>query len=188
MPTSEAQKKWFLEHKEQKREYDKQYRLKQGAERLRKKAEYYQKTKPERNRKTKEWAEANREKRRDYSKRYALKNKDRCAAATRAWYQKNREHALKMGRERNLKRFYGLTMEQFNQILKSQKGKCLICKLKITAKTPHVDHCHKTGAVRGILCNNCNSGLGMFKDCKKRLLSAMEYLENHGRTTALTAS
>lgn len=69
----------------------------------------------------------------------------------------------------------GLTEDQYDEILKSQGGLCAICKSR-SSKTLCVDHCHKLNVVRGLLCNNCNIGLGSFKDNKDSLSSAIEYL------------
>jgi hypothetical protein len=63
-------------------------------------------------------------------------------------------------------------------MLQQQNGLCAICKKTETGKTSNlcVDHCHKTGKVRGLLCNNCNKGLGLFKDNPEVLLNASAYL------------
>jgi len=75
---------------------------------------------------------------------------------------------------------YGLTTGAFLSLLISQQNKCAVCKTvfqNISHKTPRVDHSHKTGKVRGLLCANCNTGLGFFKDNKNFLLAAHLYLE-----------
>lgn len=72
---------------------------------------------------------------------------------------------------------YGLAPGDFEAMLREQAGQCLICQEKMAV--PNIDHCHKTGEVRGLLCSNCNTGLGRFKDCKKNLLNAILYLEKH---------
>lgn len=56
-----------------------------------------------------------------------------------------------------------------------QKGLCGICKKGID-ESSHVDHCHSTGKVRGLLCRPCNSGLGLFSDSTRLLKSAITYL------------
>lgn len=56
---------------------------------------------------------------------------------------------------------------------------CQICNKKLTdSKDKHIDHCHKTKVVRGILCSNCNKGIGMFKDSIKNLQNAINYLKD----------
>jgi hypothetical protein len=80
----------------------------------------------------------------------------------------------------NLRNKYGLTLTQFEEIKQQQNGKCMICNdiLDNGSKT-HVDHCHKTGKVRGVLCVQCNHGLGKFKDSIKILQSAVIYLKKY---------
>ena len=72
--------------------------------------------------------------------------------------------------------FYGITKEEFYGILKDQGHKCKICNVEVD-KSSHVDHCHSSGVVRGILCLNCNKGLGFFKDNIDNLKNAIEYLK-----------
>ena len=68
---------------------------------------------------------------------------------------------------------YGLTAEAYEAMLKKQGSRCAICKGDCRL---YVDHCHSTGAVRGLLCQNCNSGLGTFKDNIDLLEEAISYL------------
>ena len=79
-------------------------------------------------------------------------------------------------REQKLKKRYGLTEEQYNTILAEQEGKCGICK---RYRRLSVDHDHKTGKNRGLLCSNCNSGLGLFEENQNVLTSAKQYLQKH---------
>lgn len=72
-----------------------------------------------------------------------------------------------------LKRTYNLTQEDYDKLEKSQNGGCAICG-ELTRMA--IDHCHKSGRIRGLLCHNCNRGLGMFADDSKRLTKAIEYL------------
>jgi hypothetical protein len=81
-------------------------------------------------------------------------------------------------RKRHLKRFFDLTPEQYTEMLESQNGVCSICKQPENGKSLAVDHCHKTGEIRGLLCGKCNRGLGFFNDSKHLLSRAMEYLCN----------
>ena len=75
-------------------------------------------------------------------------------------------------------RRYGMSQEFFWDMWESQNAQCAIClvDLVITSKTTHVDHCHVTGTVRGILCQACNMVLGHAKDNTDVLLRAVEYL------------
>ncbi len=80
---------------------------------------------------------------------------------------------------------YGICPEQASDLLTSQKGTCKICEMSCSfireSGTPFgsavVDHCHKTGKVRGILCGRCNAGLGQFADSPANLARAAVYLE-----------
>lgn len=75
---------------------------------------------------------------------------------------------------------YGITDEQFDQLLFAQGGKCKICgTTKFPYKGPHVDHDHTTKKVRGLLCLNCNRGIGAFKESPVLLRKALEYLLSH---------
>lgn len=83
-------------------------------------------------------------------------------------------------RIRYLKWAYDLDAEEYDEMLERQGGGCAVCGLKperTDSRSLHVDHCHTTKVVRGILCNNCNSGIGQFKDDVARLRAAADYLE-----------
>jgi hypothetical protein len=77
---------------------------------------------------------------------------------------------------------YGITPNKFLEMLAEQNGKCKICGTKPTTQRGlHVDHCHTTGIVRGLLCHGCNVALGNMKEDPEILLKAVEYLRsNHG--------
>lgn len=72
-----------------------------------------------------------------------------------------------------LKRKYGITLEQYEKMVSDQEGKCAICK---EIKKLVVDHSHKTGTVRDLLCNGCNSVLGHFHENQEVLRNASEYI------------
>ena len=80
---------------------------------------------------------------------------------------------------RKSKRKYGITPEEFNQMLELQKGKCKVCEGDSGGKTFHVDHCHRTGEIRGLLCTYCDTGIGSLKDSVDILKKAILYLENN---------
>ena len=89
--------------------------------------------------------------------------------------------AKELARDNFLRRTYGITAEDYDVMYADQDGSCAICKthqLELD-RTLFVDHCHETGNVRGLLCSQCNSGLGMFKDNTQALLDAVEYLEKN---------
>lgn len=72
---------------------------------------------------------------------------------------------------------YGLTLEEWDTLFAAQDHRCAICRGSCGDK-PCVDHCHDSGRVRGILCNNCNRALGLFADDRNRLMNAVAYLES----------
>ncbi|WP_337191919.1 endonuclease VII domain-containing protein [Streptomyces sp. HUCO-GS316] len=74
----------------------------------------------------------------------------------------------------HLKRNYGLTEAERDELIASQGGVCCIC---LSAPAAHVDHCHKTGRVRGVLCFSCNAALGQFKDRPDAIRRAAAYVE-----------
>jgi hypothetical protein len=83
---------------------------------------------------------------------------------------------------RNRLKKFGLTPEQYEQMNKDQNGLCAIChKPETTAKKERlaVDHDHETNAVRGLLCNKCNVGIGQFDDNMERLENAVDYLKKY---------
>lgn len=86
--------------------------------------------------------------------------------------------AYKEGRRSRLKYGFGLTPEDYQQMLVEQNGRCAICKrLPPRGYVLHVDHDHTSGAIRGLLCGECNWGLGHFGDDVVRLQAAIEYLQ-----------
>lgn len=96
------------------------------------------------------------------------------------WREANPDK-VKTNRRTGLLRRYGLTEEDFNAMLAAQNGACAICK----STDPqdrwgrfHVDHCHTTGKVRGLLCSHCNTGLGKFYDNTETLAEAIRYLNS----------
>lgn len=118
------------------------------------------------------------------NKAWREKNRDRHNESRRAWNEANRDKA-KQWREENKDRvaankrrlYYGLTQEQYEDMLLQSGGKCSICKEHTTKL--HVDHDHVTGKVRGLLCRACNHGIGNFKDDTALLTAAIGYLESH---------
>ena len=89
-------------------------------------------------------------------------------------------------RDLNRQYLYGLTSAEFDAMLAGQGGVCAICgtaEWPGRANAPHVDHCHESNQIRGILCHDCNIGLGNFKDDPTRLMAAVAYLAKHAPAT-----
>ena len=78
-----------------------------------------------------------------------------------------------------LSKKYGLTLEEYHQMLTEQNSKCYLCENVIEGRDLKVDHNHKTGKVRKLLCHLCNSGLGSFKENVNVLKKTISYLEDH---------
>lgn len=72
---------------------------------------------------------------------------------------------------------YGITPMQFLELYDKQEGKCAICKeVPTSGRGLHIDHCHTTKRVRGLLCHGCNTGIGAMKESTETLRSAIKYL------------
>ena len=130
---------------------------------------------------------------REYNLKWRKENKDRI----KLHLELNREKTRRQARERwkndprvkiwarnNLmKKHYGITLEDFNLLVEKQDGICLICKQPPNNNKKsdylYVDHDHKTGKVRGLLCHKCNTGLGCYDDNVLLLEEAIRYLNLH---------
>ena len=107
---------------------------------------------------------------------------------TKSYHQKYRSKRGTAEYNGHLKRNYNITLDVYNEMLKEQDHKCAICQNEETKIDPHtkkpsrlaVDHCHKTGKVRGLLCFMCNYAIGKFKDNITYLKRAIEYLKKTG--------
>ena len=122
----------------------------------------------------------NPEKIKDRNKRYYANNREREINRVKAQYRA----APEKFREKDLLRRFGLTLAQYNEILDSQKGVCAICEnLCSSGKNLAVDHCHKTGKVRGLLCVDCNLGIANLKESSQIMQRASDYVERHKNST-----
>lgn len=100
---------------------------------------------------------------------------------------RTREQKAEYAKTWDLRKKYGITPAIYQDMWKAQGGVCAICKKAETRRHRTtgrpldlvVDHCHRTGDVRGLLCSNCNGGLGSFDDDLDRLRAAIAYLELH---------
>jgi len=109
---------------------------------------------------------------------------ERNAAYQKAWRDAN-PHAH---RASHMRRNYDITLDQYDVMLKRQGGACAICKAEESryarvkdgsTRRLCVDHDHKTGKVRGLLCGDCNVALGAMKDSRENFLAAVAYLDQH---------
>lgn len=104
------------------------------------------------------------------------------AEYARKWRNTNPEKA----KNADLKKSYGITFKEYNQMAHRQNNRCAICGQKETSTDRNgaprlmpVDHCHKTGVIRALLCSQCNKALGGFKDDPVLLRKAAEYVEKY---------
>ncbi len=97
--------------------------------------------------------------------------------ASKDWYRKSPEYR-QIIRNSGLKTRFGIDQDDYFQMLEDQGGVCYICEEKPEGYL-HVDHNHKTGEVRGLLCKSCNHGLGNFRDNIAFLKNAIKYLDKN---------
>lgn len=133
------------------------------------------------------WIERNPEKirairNRAYAKRKSdPKAKARHIAGTRAWRQTPK--GKRSVWNSRLVHDHGITLIVYEQMLKQQKGRCAICRLPPSGKSHgdrilHIDHNHKTGKIRGLLCRACNTALGLLKEDIRRFTAAISYVRD----------
>lgn len=105
---------------------------------------------------------------------WQTENRERYREISREWGQRNpdkRKHEA-------LKRFHGISLSDYLLLSAKQNNLCAICQNPPLGKrTLAVDHDHKTGKIRGLLCGNCNTALGLLKENPSSLLAACEYLK-----------
>lgn len=166
-----------------------------AAERERRKS---QGRSPERNREyMREYYRVNKER----FQQYQQETRDRRNANRRRRYAEDPEYraeCIRLSKLRDkesirdyrLRKQFGITADEYDELLELQGGGCAICYADIgdaSGKRLSVDHCHETGAVRGILCGSCNLGLGKFQDDAAILARAVDYLVRTERRTGLPA-
>ena len=116
--------------------------------------------------------------------RYQARHAETLRERKRAWARKFPEKKAAANRKAMLKIRHGITVEEYDRMLRAQHGVCAICRQPPMGTTPnnrrlHVDHDHATGVRRGLLCSTCNRGVGHFYDDPALLRSAATYLEEH---------
>lgn len=123
--------------------------------------------------------------------------RDCMKAARRAWYRQNREYVAayqrdyesRTRRRAHLKK-YGITPDDFDELMIIQSGACAACGGSQTYVAVHldVDHCHVTGRVRGLLCRRCNTAIGLAKESPTLLRELAAYLRDRSAASAPTKS
>ena len=95
-------------------------------------------------------------------------------------HKHKRPYDYEADKNRKLQKSFGIGYQEYLQMLEAQQGACAICGTTDTGKRKAfaVDHCHDTGKIRGLLCGNCNTGIGNLRDNIKLLERAIEYLRN----------
>lgn len=146
---------------------------------------YVEKNKEEVYKKIQEWRKKNRSKVLGYGLKFRLKNREKVRIRSSKYYQANKDrlHGFR------IKRLYGITLSEYYLLLKKQGEGCAICgtdkpysiNYKGKKKFFAIDHDHKTGKTRGILCHDCNRGLGSFVDSIDNLKKAIVYLEQFSK-------
>ena len=149
----ESQNKWYLKNIERRREY------------------------------TAEWKKKNKEKIKEQDRlRHKLnyeKNKAILRQKNREWYYSNKD----IIRDIECRRKYGVGLAEKDRMYKEQDGKCAICRELHPLRGERgiqIDHCHKTGVVRGLLCSKCNRMLSNARDDVNIFISAIKYLGRYG--------
>lgn len=119
-----------------------------------------------------------KEKARIYAREYYWKVKQKdpeiLRGWSRDWKRKNRDRNRYLTKKSYLKKTYGLTYEQYLDLIEDQNGECAICR---EFKELHIDHCHKTGKIRALLCPECNKVLGLAKEKIDILQSMIVYID-----------
>tara|TARA_R110000744_G_scaffold176069_1_gene294952 strand:- start:35 stop:466 length:432 start_codon:yes stop_codon:yes gene_type:complete len=118
-------------------------------------------------------------------KSYRCKGCDTKARAK--WAKNNPEKSRRSSRERSLKCKYGISLRDYEEMLESQGKSCACCGATENHTSGSsregwnfaVDHCHTTGVVRGLLCNQCNRAIGMLGDTVEGIQKAIDYLNTH---------
>lgn len=122
-----------------------------------------------------------------HHKDWCLKNPDKVKEINLKNRQKRKQfyrspEGIESSRKAHLKRVFGISLDDYNKISEEQDHVCAICgksEMNNKNKVLCVDHDHKTGAIRQLLCGLCNSGLGAFRDDKTLLKKAIKYLKKH---------
>lgn len=137
--------------------------------------------------------ETHREEVNAYKREVYRRDPEKVLAQNRSWKERNpgymdfyNRHPKR--REDRLRRTHGITLEQYTEMWERQDGKCPICLRELPREflsrddwksvpvRPHVDHCHVTDVIRGLLCSTCNQGIGLLREDPEMFARAVTYL------------
>lgn len=137
-------------------------------------------TEEERKQKRKEYYQLHKEEKKEKSRQYYLAHREEIKEYKKEYHKKRKDIHKEICRKNDLKRKFGITIDDYKLMLEKQNYCCLICGTHRNEfnKDFAVDHNHKTGNVRGLLCGKCNQGLGKFNDNIELLEKAINYLNN----------
>jgi len=111
------------------------------------------------------------------TKDYYQNNKEKIKKSNTEWAKNNPEKSKEYYLRYHRYRKYGIRQPEYDELLSKQKGVCAICKKSVPILA--VDHNHETGAIRGLLCKNCNLALGFISDDINIAFSMIEYLKEN---------
>jgi hypothetical protein len=140
-----------------------------------KSAKYYEDNKPKVLARIKQSNFENPIPNRERAKKFAKKNPERVKKYMEQWLENHPEQRKVFMRNSRIRK-YGIQPEIYYKLLNEQENRCAICKQEEEKRNLSIDHCHKTGRVRGLLCSNCNRGIGFLKDNVQFLKNAVQYL------------
>ena len=110
-----------------------------------------------------------------YMRKWREENREKFNRQARESHQRNKHKHVNRNREIHLKRKFGITLQDKVSMINAQDGKCAICGREFQCtRSTHVDHCHKSKAIRGILCQSCNTKLGWFEAFRDNIVSYLE--------------
>ncbi len=139
-------------------------------------------TTEERKERRRQYYIVNKKKKKEYQRNWYDDNKEKIRSYKKQYYIDNKEEQKRQFKINDLKRKFGITKEEYDSMFNKQNGCCRICGKHQNefSKALAVDHDHATKKIRGLLCSNCNKGLGFFNDDINKLSIAINYLkESH---------
>lgn len=144
---------------------------------------------PERDRESKRrYYERNKEKVKAAAKEYRKKHPQKYLLRNREYQRERYKADPNYWRSLSIKKRYGITLDEFDRLIAAQGNACAICRRPMDQiERKCIDHCHRTGKVRGVLCQGCNVGIAHLQDDPLVALRASEYLARHRKPEPVIA-